>query len=426
MLREHYMVQVGDNYLVHFPLRKMDILVDENLRQRIEAFHQCQPVDPELLEYLKQNHLVLEAPEKEPKKHEGFNPSGITIFPTSDCNLRCVYCYGNAGIVRKNLPGNTAKQAIDYVIQKKVKDERKTMHLGFHGGGEPFVVFDFVKTCVEYARREAEARGMKLNVTSATNGVLEQSQLEWIVSNFSNLAVSIDGPKDIQDRQRPDVNGEGTYERVMATIEYLQGEGFPFGTRSTITNYNVRRMLEMVEFFNEKGIKKIHFEPLFFCGRCKTSEWKSPDEKLFIKEYKKAHKRAQELKIPLYYSGSRPGNVSSSFCGAAGRNFCITPEGYITSCYEVSLSNDARSKTFFYGRINGDGLEIFEDRLEALQRKTVDNNNACSSCFLKWNCGGECLAKYSEGNPSLSRCDMNREISLFEILTRMPNVQKPQ
>jgi len=422
MLKKHYIVPVGNNYLIHFPLRKMDVLVDRDLLQKIQDFHQGKPTDEPLSDYIHQNELVLEEQESEPKKYTGFNPSSITIFPTSDCNLRCVYCYGNAGIVKRNLTWDIAKKAVDYLIQNNT--EQEGIHLGFHGGGEPLIRFDFVKTCVGYSRREAEKKEIKLHVGSTTNGVLGQNQLEWIVENFDSLSISIDGPKDIQNKQRPDAYGRGSYDKVMRTIEYLQDKEFEFGTRSTITQFNVKRMSEIVEFFSEHDIKRVHFEPLFFCGRCTTTGWDAPDEDVFVEEFKKTYKRAKELGISLYYSGSRPGNVTRTFCGAAGKNFCVTPEGYISSCYEVTSSNDPKSKTFFYGKVSEQGIEIFQNKLETLQRKTVDANPTCSSCFIKWNCGGECLAKYYMEGPSTSRCNINKELSLFQIVDKIENSQQ--
>ena len=42
----------------------------------------------------------------------------IAFMPTSDCNLRCIYCYDRGGEDKATLPLATAKHAIDWTVRK--------------------------------------------------------------------------------------------------------------------------------------------------------------------------------------------------------------------------------------------------------------------------------------------------------------------
>jgi uncharacterized protein len=69
-----------------------------------------------------------------------------------DCNLRCKYCFastGDFGTGRKLMPLETAKAAIDFLLEHSTG--RENLELDFFGG-EPLMNFDVVKETVAYAR----------------------------------------------------------------------------------------------------------------------------------------------------------------------------------------------------------------------------------------------------------------------------------
>ena len=81
----------------------------------------------------------------------------MCLHISHDCNLRCKYCFastGDFGVGRKLMDLETAKRAIDFLIEKS--GDRKFLEVDFFGG-EPSLNFDVVMQTVEYARsREAE------------------------------------------------------------------------------------------------------------------------------------------------------------------------------------------------------------------------------------------------------------------------------
>ncbi len=97
--------------------------------------------------------------------------------------------------------------------------------------------------------------------------------MEWIVKNLDSMSVSLDGPPDIQNYQRPLASGKDSYGVVAENLKYMDEADFKYGLRSTITNHNVLQMKETVALFLESfHPQQIHFEPLFLCGRCLTSK----------------------------------------------------------------------------------------------------------------------------------------------------------
>lgn len=362
---------------------------------------------------------------------KSFEPSGVTLFPTSDCNALCTYCYGAAGETHYYLPWQAAKAAIDLVFTNTLKHHSKKTLVGFHGGGEPFYgkAWPLVKQATNYAQLLAKRHKIFVSISAASNGVLSLKQLEWIIMNMGNLNISLDGPENIQNHQRPLKTGQPSYPYVMRTIKYLEEHNFSYGIRATITNESVQHLIEIVDFFHSiSSLKRFHFEPLFECGRCKTTGAEAPNPIIFATAMIEAMQYAKKMGIEIYYSGSCVDKVVDSFCGASGRSFCVTPQGYVTSCFEVSLDSDPRAAKFFFGKYDAIQKKfIFEQpQLNFLKRRNIFNLPHCGNCFIKYQCAGDCLAKIDATGDMFdtsknSRCEINQMLSLYKMNELLQN-----
>ena len=349
--------------------------------------------EEKIIDFLREKGILDSKPEKPPvsPNSQTFQPCAVTLFPTNQCNMRCIYCYASAGEVKpKNLNWTVAKAAIDLIADNAQKLNRNQFSVGFHGGGEPTLTWSLLVRCVEYSKELGEKLGKKVNCSVATNAIFTQKQVDWVIKNLHGLSISLDGPPDIQNLQRPLANGKASYDIVYDTIKALDKENFNYGLRSTITKYNVLRMKEIVTLFTDCfQARRIQFEPLFLCGRCKTTKVEAPVPRTFVREFLKANILAEKKKIKLAYSGLRVGGVTSTFCGAAGSNFCVTPNNDVTSCFEVVEKTDPRSDIFFYGKWKAKQkrFEIWEKKRNYLLSFNVQNIPFCEDCIAKWHCG---------------------------------------
>lgn len=104
--------------------------------------------------------------------------SQLVLQITQSCNLRCNYCaysgeYKNRVHSQKQMSFEIAKKSIDFLIQHS--KDTKSLSIGFYGG-EPFLRFDFIKKCVDYADSIAEGRVIRYNTT--TNGTMFRCQFQ--------------------------------------------------------------------------------------------------------------------------------------------------------------------------------------------------------------------------------------------------------
>ncbi len=427
-----FVVEAGENscYL-YAPLRRAVVLMNRAAVGSVSQFLSrpdapLAPADAQVIDQLRLAGLF-SSPAPEPPtapRDYVFRPHEVTLFPTTRCNLRCIYCYANAGTRCTDMPWEVARAAIDFVIENARAVGRQDFIVGFHGGGEPTAHWRILRQATLYARRRAQELGLEVKVHCATNGVLSRSQRDFIVANLTGLNISLDGPADIQDRQRPLANGKGSFTRVVETITHLKEARFPFGIRVTLTAHEAARLTEIVRFIRElcPKLDQLHVEPVWQCGRCQTTGERPPAEGDFVACFAEAQELAQELGFSLFYSGARLDVLVDKFCAAPGDGFSVTPEGLVSSCFEVTDPKDPRAALFHYGHYDpARGAFAFDDqRLACLRRLRVENIDHCRDCFCKWHCAGDCLAKAlpaadpAEHNGS-PRCRLNREITRLQL-----------
>jgi len=348
-----------------------------------------------------------------------FHPTAATLFLTNRCNLRCLYCYARAGeFAATDMSPAVYRSAINWVMN----NARRTgfpAQVGFHGGGEPTLAWPELVGAVEYARglaQDNEHPGVRFAI--ATNGVMSAEHREYVASTFESVTLSFDGPPDLQNRMRPLIHGQGSFEEVMAFVEVLVSHKTRFGIRSTITNQNVGRMVEMIDYFTtQTGCKLLHFEPAFLNGRCCTMADAVPEPETFAEHFIKAMDRARERGADLRFSAARLADTFLSFCGCALDPFSITPTGDVTACFEVCDRHDPLATDFHFGHFDESTgrFNIDVARLSRLRSLTVDNKPLCTKCVAKWSCSGDCPVKgrqpFSLPEAESRRCRMIQPIT---------------
>ncbi len=313
----------------------------------------------------------------------------LFILLTTDCNLKCKYCFAQGGDIKETIDFSFVKTVLDYISERN----KKSLNIYFHGGGEPTLAIGLIKKIIKYAEKKID----KLNFGTQINGKLPKTTLVYLIKNNFQLSVSIDGPPRIQDRQRPLKDGDKSSPFVEKTIEFLVKNNYPFSVRSTISAFSVTKQREIIKYFHKLGIKSVHFEPIFEAGRSfkpKDNFSKAPDLALYIENYLEAKKLADELNIKLISAFLPVYRRSCAHCGASIPNIFLTPDSYISCCYEAYLGRTA-PKELIYGRFDKKRKKIVfnQKRINYLQKRIVCNMQSCQNCFLKWNCAGGCHSK---------------------------------
>lgn len=348
-------------------------------------------------------------------------PVACTLFLTTACNLRCLYCYASGGDRPRFLSERVALDAIDFIVGNAVDGGVSEVTVAFHGGGEPTLAGDTLVRCVEHARKRCCAEGLELKTGLATNGVMSDRMRDYLAATMDSVMVSVDGPADVQDRLRPQADGGPSSVAVERSLERLAAGDCSLGARVTCTSSSIEHASETVRHLVEvHGLKTIHLEPLFVCGRSTGNGLRPPTPARFVEVFRTCRDFAGRHGADVVYSGARQKSLGCSFCQASTPSFNVTTDGDVTACYEVTGRDDPRADPFVFGSYDAERRSFaFDDaRVAALRRLTVNDAPRCSRCFSKYHCAGDCASKrlYPGADDAvIARCQINRRLTRDQL-----------
>ena len=145
----------------------------------------------------------------------------LCINIAHDCNLRCQYCFagqGGYGQWRMLMSFDVARRAVDFLIAHS--GPREHCELDFFGG-EPLMNWHVVQQTIDYVHKQEKKHGKKIKMSLTTNGLLlDKEKVKYLTDNHISLILSLDGRKEMHDRMRPGVHGEGTYDEIVKNLQY--------------------------------------------------------------------------------------------------------------------------------------------------------------------------------------------------------------
>jgi uncharacterized protein len=152
----------------------------------------------------------------------------IILQLTQQCNLRCRYCPYSGNYINRShknfrMSFETAKKGIEFIIDNSRDVDE--INIGFYGG-EPLLEFELMKKSILYTKEVSEGRKIRFSFT--TNGTLFTKEIiEFLMSHDVQIAISLDGPKEVHDKNRKfAVTGCGTFEKIAKHLEYFK-ENYP-------------------------------------------------------------------------------------------------------------------------------------------------------------------------------------------------------
>jgi len=323
----------------------------------------------------------------------------ITFLLTTECNLKCRYCYTlkspNVKKEHRSLNFAFAKRALTDFFR-----DYPSRQIRFYGAGEPTIKFELMKKIKDYAH---ELVGDELRVELQTNGYFPQRVAEWIANNVDILWISADGPPDIQDFQRPTKGGKKSSEVVGRNISFFsrQKQMQLVGVRMTITPLTIHRQLEMIQHFNGLGIKFVNAHPA--CAPVGGSEdwifqW-GPEE--FASNFLHAHSEAK--KFGVFYNSLYISNFDEKTrhaCRALVPYPQITTDGYVSCCDFAQFGPEYDSgplQQLIYGRYipQEDRIIYDEEKVFRVRSRCTENleNGPCQGCKFVYHCAGGCVGQ---------------------------------
>ena len=320
----------------------------------------------------------------------------LCLHIAHDCNLACKYCFAEEGEYhgrRALMSFEVGKKALDFLIRSS--GSRINLEVDFFGG-EPLMNWDVVKQLVEYGRSQEKLHNKKFRFTLTTNGVLLNDEImEFCNREMSNVVLSLDGRKEVNDQMRPFRNGTGSYDLIVPKFQKFaeQRGDKDYFVRGTFTRNNLD-FSEDVLHFADLGFKKMSVEPVVAPPE---EEYSIREEDLPVimeqydklaAEYVKRIKEGRGFTFFHFMLDLSQGPCVAkrlSGCGSGTEYLAVTPWGDLYPCHQF-----VGNEKFLLGNVD-EGVTNTEIRDE-FKLCNVYAKEKCRDCFARFYCSGGCAA----------------------------------
>jgi radical SAM protein with 4Fe4S-binding SPASM domain len=383
---DYFGKQPDDFYLIYAPLSGNIFLADphtvEKMNRVVNHIDEDEEID-QLLETLKDTSETQLETIRDLEDYQI-----LYVLPNSTCNFSCSYCFSARGRSTKELSWPQLKATLDYFVNSG-RTKKKALKITFAGGGEPAISWKLLKSGIEYASLLAAQQNIKLHFGLITNGsIINEEMLNVFLHYAVRPRISFEILEDVQNKQR------GQYNNVCKTIDIMLDKGIQCEIRSMITPDNAGRLEEMVVEMLRRfpAIDTYYFDPITDAGvfsetTCTDNFYKTYNES-FIKAVRLAKIYGKEVKNAVLRSLE---TIVDRYCNG---EFCLTPEGTFSICMEVSSPQEKEYERHIYGFVGEDNtVHIDREKFYHLKNKEMaQQNTTCEKCFVRWNCGGGCMA----------------------------------
>lgn len=345
-------------------------------------------VAEEKIAELKENKFLDSQPEFIPPEAVPITVASLNV--SHDCNLKCRYCYGGGGTYQGKkcyMSKEIGELSIDRLFEWSNRSE--IVGITFFGG-EPLLNINLIEHLVQYSLEKGQAEGKKLQLSMTSNGTLFTDKIiDFLNKNSIGVLVSMDGPKRVQDVNRPFINGTGSYDVITANVKRLIATRKNVTARATLTK-DCLSLDAIVNGLREVGFTYVHTEPLAPDENCSFA-LSEGDFEILKNEYDQLGRAFLEQVLrgnPFGFSNIIR-TISTIYrsavrhypCGAGKNLVAIDPSGGIYMCHRFTGIKD-----FSLGTIYDPDFSL-QKRILKIH---VDARKMCQDCWAKHLCGGGC------------------------------------
>jgi uncharacterized protein len=322
------------------------------------------------------------------------------ILPTSDCNLRCRYCFLE-DCARDLSPVYMTEEAARKSLEifARLTEEADTISITFYGG-EPLLNSAVVLPSLRYVRM-LEDRGVfrrPVELSLLTNGTrMDDEAVEVIRETGTDVSVSLDGPAHLNGARRAAGGGE-TVKKALAGYWKLREAGISAGISCTLNQYNAGHIEEAASFFaDDLGVPGMGFNVLLPHAGGHNPAYVPSDLAAtqiirafqILREKGVYEDRMMRRIIPYRCNG-----FCLKDCMGVGGQIVVTPEGKIGPC-QAFLGYEE----YFPFTVDNLHARLPDLTSEHIYRNSLFNEwrhrfplnmKQCLDCFALSICGGGC------------------------------------
>ena len=283
-----------------------------------------------------------------------------------------------------------ALKSLQFVLDEARKVHVKYLDITFFGG-EPLIEAALLFWLADSFKR-ALPTGMTLSFRLSTNGsLLTEQMMEALSQRDIYVSLSVDGPPQIQDAQRPNSVGKGSSSGIEKAIPILLRANPCASVTTVLTPSSAAFAAESIDWLYLKGFR--YFNLTLDYG----AAWTMGDMHVLEKSYRKIaswyeQKMRDNQRFYLSCFDERirshtqgPPHVEER-CNLGFRQFSIAPDGALYPC--VQFVTTETLPEFMIGHVLHGGFdENCRQHLHSCSEKPKD---ACNACALQGRCASWC------------------------------------
>jgi len=321
----------------------------------------------------------------------------LCLHIAHDCNLGCLYCFAGEGEYhgrRALMSFEVGKKALDFLIA--ASGNRRNLEVDFFGG-EPLMNLEVVKQLVAYGRSREADSNKRFRFTLTTNGMLLNEEImDFCNREMSNVVLSLDGRREVNDYMRPTRNQRGSsYDIIVPKFQRFAASraGKDYYVRGTFTRHNLD-FAEDVKHFADLGFEQMSIEPVVaapeepYAIRAEDLPVIMAEYDSLAKEYIKRKKEGNGFHFFHFMIDLNQGPCVAkrlSGCGSGTEYLAVTPWGDFYPCHQF-----VGQEEFLMGNVDT-GI-VRTDIRDEFKLCNVYAKEKCRDCFARFYCSGGCAA----------------------------------
>lgn len=292
----------------------------------------------------------------------------LILYPTEQCNFRCLYCYEDHLAPQMN---RVVINAIKGFLQKRIP-LLKLFELEWFGG-EPLLAKDIITEITSFSQELCQRYSVTFISTMTTNGfLLNVSTLKHLLSlGIRSFQISFDGDRDNHNRFRIMPNfQQGTFDTIWNNLVHLKNDisdDFSIAIRCHLTAINsdsIESLLgRITETFADDKRFFVHLKEVSALGGPNDNQLHllSKSEKIqLISTLKKKYNKLNYIDIGEDY-----------ICYAAKPNcIAVRSNGNLIKC-TVAMDDEMNQ----VGKLNSDGSLAIDQEKFFLWSKGFESMN---------------------------------------------------
>ncbi len=192
---------------------------------------------------------------------------------TDRCPMNCSYCFVSSNDLNSSAGKDLDEDVASDILKFICKMPMDSVGIEFQGG-EPLVRFDLIRKFHDDLKKNFPKHGKRLDpfVIVSNLVMMDDDIAGFIMDNNIGLCSSLDGPKELHDRQRSYFDGSGSYDDVVRWHDYFRGRGKNVNLLPTITGLSLKYgARSIIDEYLMRGCNTVNFRPVYMGAKAKSN-----------------------------------------------------------------------------------------------------------------------------------------------------------